>query len=104
MLAVANHNFLLTESRRHYLRYQGGLTFYEVRLCISIDVSHRQRADSNGGATHSFALPQSCITRHLDNHKTFLAAAMQVAVPGTFRYYVAAASRLGLSDLAAAYW
>ncbi|PNH01750.1 hypothetical protein TSOC_012330, partial [Tetrabaena socialis] len=29
-LAGANHNFLLTERRRHYLRYLGGLTFFEV--------------------------------------------------------------------------
>ncbi len=31
VLAGANHNFLLTERRRHYLRYLGGLTFFEVR-------------------------------------------------------------------------
>ena len=30
-LASMNHNFLLTERRRHYLRYNGGLTFFEVR-------------------------------------------------------------------------
>lgn len=30
-LASMNHNFLLTERRRHYLRYAGGLTFFEVR-------------------------------------------------------------------------
>ena len=30
-LAAMNHNFLLTERRRHYLRYLGGLTFFEVR-------------------------------------------------------------------------
>lgn len=30
-LASINHNFLLTERRRHYLRYAGGLTFFEVR-------------------------------------------------------------------------
>ncbi len=29
-LAAMNHNFLLTERRRHYLRYAGGLTFFEV--------------------------------------------------------------------------
>lgn len=29
-LASINHNFLLTERRRHYLRYAGGLTFFEV--------------------------------------------------------------------------
>ena len=29
-LAAMNHNFLLTERRRHYLRYLGGLTFFEV--------------------------------------------------------------------------
>lgn len=29
-LASANHNFLLTERRRHMLRYLGGLTFFEV--------------------------------------------------------------------------
>lgn len=29
-LASANHNFLLTERRRHYLRYHGGLTYFEV--------------------------------------------------------------------------
>ena len=34
-LASINHNFLLTERRRHYLRYAGGLTFFEV-CCLSI--------------------------------------------------------------------
>jgi hypothetical protein len=29
-LAGDNHNFLLTERRRHYLRYSGGLTFFET--------------------------------------------------------------------------
>ncbi|KAK9820462.1 hypothetical protein WJX72_010607 [[Myrmecia] bisecta] len=29
-LASINHNFLLTERRRHYLRYAAGLTFFEV--------------------------------------------------------------------------
>ena len=32
-LAAMNHNFLLTERRRHYLRYLGGLTFFEASLC-----------------------------------------------------------------------
>lgn len=41
-LAGANHNFLLTERRRHYLRYLGGLAFFEVRcreghpLCLHV--------------------------------------------------------------------
>lgn len=30
VLACANHNFCLTEQRRHYLRYSGGLTYFEV--------------------------------------------------------------------------
>jgi hypothetical protein len=29
-LANANSNFLLTERRRHYLRYLGALTFFEI--------------------------------------------------------------------------
>lgn len=29
-LASANHNFLLTERRRNYLRYAGGLSFFEI--------------------------------------------------------------------------
>ncbi|GIL58890.1 hypothetical protein Vafri_13704 [Volvox africanus] len=29
-LACANHNFLMTERRRNYLRYLGGLTYFEV--------------------------------------------------------------------------
>jgi hypothetical protein len=29
-LAGANHNFLLTERRRNYLRYSGGLSFFEI--------------------------------------------------------------------------
>lgn len=29
-LASMNHNFLLTERRRHYLKYCGGLTYFEV--------------------------------------------------------------------------
>ena len=35
-LAAMNHNFLLTERRRHYLRYLGGLTFFEVRCWVTI--------------------------------------------------------------------
>ncbi|TBR60356.1 iron-containing redox enzyme family protein [Mastigocladus laminosus UU774] len=30
VLACANHNFLMTECKRHYLRYGGGLTYFEV--------------------------------------------------------------------------
>lgn len=30
VLACANHNFLLTERRRYFLRYAGGLTYFEV--------------------------------------------------------------------------
>jgi hypothetical protein len=29
-LAAANQNFLITERRRHYLRYAGALTFFEI--------------------------------------------------------------------------
>ena len=35
-LAAMNHNFLLTERRRHYLRYAGGLTFFEVRFGVRV--------------------------------------------------------------------
>jgi len=30
LLASINHNFLLTECKRHFLRYNGGLTYFEV--------------------------------------------------------------------------
>jgi hypothetical protein len=30
VLACANHNFLLTECKRYFLRYSGGLTYFEV--------------------------------------------------------------------------
>ncbi|MFM9268371.1 iron-containing redox enzyme family protein [Tychonema sp. BBK16] len=30
VLAGTNHNFLLTERKRHFLRYNGGLTYFEV--------------------------------------------------------------------------
>lgn len=30
VLAAINHNFLLTERKRHFLRYNGGLTYFEV--------------------------------------------------------------------------
>jgi hypothetical protein len=30
VLASINHNFYLTETRRHYLRYNGGLSFFEI--------------------------------------------------------------------------
>jgi hypothetical protein len=30
ILASINHNFLLTECKRHFLRYNGGLTFFEI--------------------------------------------------------------------------
>lgn len=30
VLACANHNFLITECKRHFIRYNGGLTYFEV--------------------------------------------------------------------------
>jgi hypothetical protein len=30
VLACINHNFLLTERKRHYLRYNGGFTYFEI--------------------------------------------------------------------------
>jgi hypothetical protein len=30
LLASINHNFLLTECKRHFLRYNGGLTYFEI--------------------------------------------------------------------------
>ncbi|WP_404790196.1 iron-containing redox enzyme family protein [Altericista sp. CCNU0014] len=30
VLASINHNFLLTECKRHFLRYNGGLTYFEI--------------------------------------------------------------------------
>lgn len=30
VLATINHNFLLTECKRHFLRYNGGLTYFEI--------------------------------------------------------------------------
>jgi hypothetical protein len=30
LLACVNHNFLLTERKRHFLRYNGGLTYFEI--------------------------------------------------------------------------
>ncbi len=56
VLACANHNFLLTERKRYFLRYNGGLTYFEV------------------------------------------------AGPGAYRNYLAAAQRLGLSAAAMGYW
>jgi hypothetical protein len=30
VLATINHNFLLTECKQHFLRYNGGLTYFEI--------------------------------------------------------------------------
>lgn len=32
VLAVINHNFLLTERKRYFLRYNGGLTYFEIAV------------------------------------------------------------------------
>jgi Iron-containing redox enzyme len=56
LLASINHNFLLTECKRHFLRYNGGLTYFEI------------------------------------------------VGPSIYRDYMAAASRLKLSDSAMGYW
>jgi len=40
-LASMNHNFLLTERRRYYLRYAGGLTFFEV-LPLHLTITQMQ--------------------------------------------------------------
>lgn len=37
-LASTNHNFMLTETRRGYLRYIGGLTYFEVTWTLSRSV------------------------------------------------------------------
>lgn len=56
VLASINHNFLLTERKRHFLRYVGGFTYFEI------------------------------------------------VGPSIYQDYMAAASRLGLSDTAMGYW
>lgn len=56
VLASINHNFLLTECKRYFLRYNGGLAYFEV------------------------------------------------AGPAIYRNYLAAATRLGLSEGAMGYW
>lgn len=56
VLASINHNFVMTERKRYFLRYNGGLTYFEV------------------------------------------------AGPATYKNYLAAAPRLGLSQAAMGYW
>ncbi|MBW4633929.1 MAG: iron-containing redox enzyme family protein [Iphinoe sp. HA4291-MV1] len=56
LLACSNHSYLISECKRYFLRYNGGLTYFEI------------------------------------------------SVPATFRNYVAAAQRLGLSNAAMSYW
>ncbi|MCU0527812.1 MAG: iron-containing redox enzyme family protein [Elainella sp. Prado103] len=56
VLAAINHNFLLTQRKRHFLRYIGGFTYFEI------------------------------------------------VGPSIYRDYMAAASRLGLSETAMGYW
>ncbi|MBF2046746.1 MAG: iron-containing redox enzyme family protein [Elainella sp. C42_A2020_010] len=56
VLASINHNFLLTQRKRHFLRYVGGFTYFEI------------------------------------------------VGPSIYKDYMAAASRLGLSDTAMGYW
>lgn len=46
-LAAMNHNFLLTERRRHYLRYLGGLTFFEVHRWVTTCLVLHQAAPCN---------------------------------------------------------
>ncbi|MEC4816639.1 MAG: iron-containing redox enzyme family protein [Scytonema sp. PMC 1069.18] len=56
LFACSNHSYLISERKRYFLRYNGGLTYFEI------------------------------------------------SVPATFRNYVAAAQRLGLSNAAMSYW
>jgi Iron-containing redox enzyme len=56
VLACINHNFFLTQRKRHFLRYIGGFTYFEI------------------------------------------------VGPSIYKDYIAAASRLGLSDTAMGYW
>jgi hypothetical protein len=58
-LAAMNHNFLLTERRRHYLRYAGGLTFFEVRTGSTV-----------------LLFPQSCARSVICLYSTFGGAPM----------------------------
>ena len=103
-LAAMNHNFLLTERRRHYLRYLGGLTFFEVGM------PHKSAGCSD--ATHARQeepcdLPlYTCLHRvHKYNKARFLrVAGIQVNGPSVYRNYLAAAENLGLSEGASGYW
>lgn len=61
-LASMNHNFLLTERRRHYLRYAGGLTFFEVPPYLPLSTCTPQQWQSmlllaQFGAVASIAQP-----------------------------------------------
>ena len=103
-MAAMNHNFLLTERRRHYLRYLGGLTFFEVGM------PHKSAGCSD--ATHARQeepcdLPlYTCLHRvHKYNKARFLrVAGIQVNGPSVYRNYLAAAENLGLSEGASGYW
>ena len=63
-LAAMNHNFLLTERRRHYLRYLGGLTFFEVRSWVTRCLICHQNAACKTGSGLVMTLLSSCgVTR-----------------------------------------
>ncbi len=47
LLASVNHNFLLTERKRHFLRYNGGLTYFEI-VGPSIYTDYRMAAERLG--------------------------------------------------------
>ena len=60
-LAAMNHNFLLTERRRHYLRYLGGLTFFEVSDVLQKSWTLENKAEL-------WATPCCYQERHCDLH------------------------------------
>lgn len=47
LFASINHNFLLTERKRHFLRYNGGLTYFEI-VGPSIYTDYRMAVDRLG--------------------------------------------------------
>lgn len=106
VLASANHNFTMTERRRFYLRYLGGLAYFEV-----LELGCMQHAQGV-----PLPLPVGCtcggagcaLTRMLPAvplaHALTLHTRAQISGPAVYSTYLQAAQRLGLSERASEYW
>jgi hypothetical protein len=112
-LANANNSFLLTERRRHYARYLGALTFFEVNGPSGVCARAPVKRPVKPTADCARARGRCCLSPRIGRGPPPPAPATPPRLrspapasppPAVYRAYLAAAHRCGLSERACGYW